>query len=180
VEALDACTRLPMIVKPPASVEVADHACGSLATHTDIPATVLDLLGVEPEIEMHGRSLLPAIRGEDDAPRDHVVSSGMYLLDEDDVWKSIEVSARTERWRLRRRAPLGSDYPMHGLKLSGLWEIIARLYEDEPEYELYRSSFDPDELTDVCDRHPDVVAKLDALLEPAVGSPYWYEGKSNG
>jgi arylsulfatase A-like enzyme len=177
VEALDACTHIPMIVKPPASVEVADHVSGALATHTDIPATVLDLLGVEPEIEMHGKSLLPVISGEVDVIRDHVVSSGMYLLDDDDLWKSIEVSARTERWRLRRRASLGEEYPMQGLKLSGLWEAIAKLYEDEPEYELYRSSHDPDELTDVSDRHPDVVEELDALLEPAVSSPYWYEGR---
>ena len=179
VEALDACTRIPMIVKPPGDVEVADHVCGGLATHTDIPATVLDLMGVEPEIEMHGESLLPVITGEADAHRDDVVSSGMYLLDSDDVWKSIEVSVRTERWRLRRRAPLGEEYPMHGLRLSGLWEVIARLYEDEPEYELYRSSFDPDELTNVAERHPDVVEELDALLEPAVSSPYFYHAGEN-
>ncbi len=176
VEALDACTRIPLIVKPPASVEVADHVCGALATHTDIPATILDLLGVEPQIEMHGQSLLPVISGETKVHRDHVVSTGMYLLDDDDVWKSIEVSARTERWRLRRRAPLGDSYPMHGLELSGLWEIIARLYEDEPEHELYRSAFDPDELTDSSADHPEVVEELDLLLEPAVSSPYWYEG----
>jgi arylsulfatase A-like enzyme len=176
VEALDACTRVPLIVKPPASVEVAEPVCGALATHTDIPATILDLLGVEPRIEMHGQSLLPVIAGESHMNRDHVVSTGMYLLDDDDVWKSIEVSARTERWRLRRRAPLGESYPMHGLELSGLWKVIARLYEDEPEYELYRSAFDPDELTDSSAEHPEVVEELDALLEPAVSSPYWYEG----
>jgi len=178
VEALDACTRIPMIIKPPASMEVAESV-GGLATHTDIPATILDIFGVEPEIDMHGQSMLPLITGEVESLRDHVVSSGMYLLDRDDVWKSIEVSVRTERWRLRRRAPLGDEYPMRGLKLSGLWEVIARLYEDEPEYELYRSSFDPDELTDVSDRHPDVVAELDALLEPAVNSPYFYHAGEN-
>ena len=174
VEALDACTRIPLIIKPPASVEIAEPVRGDLATHTDIPATVLDLLGVEPQIEMHGRSLLPLITGETDAHRDHVVSTGMYLLDDDDLWKSIEVSARTEQWRLRRRAPLGRDYPTHGLELSGLWEVIARLYENEPEYELYETASDPDELTDVAADHPDVVAELDALLEPAVSSPYFY------
>ncbi len=174
VEALDACTRIPLIIKPPAGVPVAERVRGDLATHTDLPATILDLLGVEPQVEMHGRSLLPLIRGEADAHRDHVVSTGMYLLDRDDLWKSMEVSARTERWRLRRRAPLGRDYPTHGLELSGLWEVIARLYADEPEYELYETATDPDELTDVAADNPDVVAELDALLEPAVASDYWY------
>jgi len=173
VEALDACTRIPLIIKPPASMAVADNV-GGLATHTDIPATILDLFGIEPQIEMHGRSLLPLITGEVDSVRDHVVSTGMYLLDRDDLWKSMEVSARTERWRLRRRAPLGRDYPTHGLELSKLWEVIARLYEDEPEYELYETATDPDELTDVAADNPEVVAELDALLEPAVTSDYWY------
>ncbi|MGI5816532.1 MAG: sulfatase [Armatimonadota bacterium] len=180
VEALDACTRIPMIIKPPAGMETAESV-GGLATHTDIPATILDLLGVEPEIEMHGKSLLPLITGEAGAVRGHVVSSGMYLLDRDDVWKSIEVSVRTERWRLRLRAPLGDDYPMRGLELSRLWEVVARLYEDEPEYELYDVASDPDELTDVAPDHPEVVAELDALLEPAVSSRYFFHsGESDG
>lgn len=181
VEALDACTRIPLIIKPPASLPVAERVRTDLATHTDIPATILDLLGVEPRAEMHGRSLLPLIRGEADSHRDHVVSSGMYLLDRDDLWKSIEVSVRTDRWRLRRRALLGEQYPMRGLKLSGLWEVIARLYRDEPEYELYETAADPDELNDVSADHTEVVAKLDALLEPAVSSPYFFKaGESDG
>jgi arylsulfatase A-like enzyme len=181
VEALDACTHIPLIVKPPAGVPIAEGVRGQLATHTDLPATILDLFGIEPQIAMHGRSLLPLIRGEADGHRDHVVSSGMYLLDRDDLWKSMEVSVRTERWRLRRRAPLGSDYPTHGLDLSRLWRVIAELYEDEPEYELYETATDPDELTDVAAEHPEVVRELDALLEPAVSSPYFYKaGKSDG
>jgi hypothetical protein len=55
------------------------------------------------------------------------------------------------------------------------------LYEDEPEYELYEVASDPDELSDVAAEHPEVVRELDALLEPAVSSPYFYKaGKSDG
>ncbi len=174
VEALDACTRIPLIVKPPAGVRAATPVPETLATHTDLAATVLALFGVEPEEPMHGRSLLPLLEGRADSHRDHVVSSGMYLLDDDDVWQSMEVAARTERWRLRRRAPIGRDYPTHGLKLSHLWEVIARLYEDEPQVELYDAAADPNELTNVAAEHPDVLAELDELLQPAMESDYWY------
>lgn len=182
VEALDACTRIPLIAKPPAGMSVARPVVEALATHTDLAATVLDAFDLE-DLEvaepMHGRSLLPLIDGRAECHRDHVISTGMYLLDDDDVWKSIEVSVRTERWRLRRRAPLGRDYPTHGLKLSGLWEVIARLYEDEPEVELYDVAADPDELTNVAAAHPQVVTELNALLEPALQSRYFYRGGRN-
>ncbi|MGC9320060.1 MAG: sulfatase [Armatimonadota bacterium] len=178
VEAIDACTRVPLIIKPPHGLAVERPVVDALATHTDIPATVLDLFGVEPEKPMHGRSLLPIIEGRTSRHRDHVVSSGMYLLDRDDLWKSVEVAARTERWRLRMRAPLGEDYPREGLRLSRLWEVIARLYEDEAQVELYETAADPDELTDVSDEHPDVVAELDELLRPAVESDYFYRAEA--
>ena len=36
-----------------------------LSEHTDLAPTVLELLGIEPDWGIHGRSLLPIIRGED-------------------------------------------------------------------------------------------------------------------
>jgi len=175
VEALDACTRIPLIIKLPADVPVAGPVPEALATHTDIAATVLDLFGVEAQQPMHGRTLLPIISGSAESHRDHVVSSGMFLLDRDDIWKSIEVSVRTERWRLRRRARIGRDYPKHGLRLSGLWEVIARLYEDEPQVELYDCAADPNELTDLAEDHPETIAELEELLAPALSSRYFYD-----
>ena len=176
VEALDACTRVPLIIKPAREMGIEPHVTGAFATHTDFAPTILDVLGAEAEGEMEGHSLLPVMRGGPEH-RDHVVSTGMYLLDRDELWKSIEVSVRTDRWRLRVRAPLGSDYPTHGLELSGLWVTIARLYEDEPEIELYDHATDPAELVNVADAHPDVVAKLMTHLVPAMESPYWYRAE---
>ena len=54
------------------------------------------------------------------------------------------------------------------------WEIIARLYEHEPQIELFDTAVAPDELTDVSAAHPDVVAKLSDHLRPAIESPYSY------
>ncbi|NOZ23971.1 MAG: hypothetical protein GXP25_23080, partial [Planctomycetes bacterium] len=57
---------------------------------------------------------------------------------------------------------------------SGLWKVVARVYEDEPKTELFESSSDPDELTNVADAHPDVVAELSNCLRPAIESPYFF------
>ncbi len=175
VEALDACTHVPLIIKPAREMGVTPRVVGDLATHTDLAPTILDLLGVEADGPMEGASLRPVLEGGS-GHRDLVVSTGMYLLDRDDLWKNIEVAARTQRWRLRVRAPLGSDYPTHGLELSRLWMIIARLYEDEPEIELYDVVADPDELTNVAHQHPEVVAELMESLRSAMESRYFYRG----
>ena len=174
VEALDACTHLPFIIKPARGMKVAAPVVEDLATHTDLAPTIMELLGVEADVPIEGHSLVSLIAGEQQWPREHVLSTGMYLLDRDDLWKSIEVSSRTRRWRLRVRAPLGDDYPTHGLELSSLWSIIARLYRDEPPVELYDVAADPDELTNVAADHPDVVAELTEHLRPAFESRYWY------
>ena len=174
VQALDACTRVPLIVKPARGTAAAPRVASELATHTDIPATVLDLLGVDAEVQMEGRSLRPVLDGSGEWGRDHVVSTGLYLM-EDRTWKSVEVAVRTERWRLRRLSPM-DDYPVEGLKYSRLWEVIAKLYESEPRHALFDTANDRDELTDVAAAHPDRVEELSSLLRPALESPYVYRG----
>ncbi len=175
VEALDACTRVPLIIKPAKGMDLAPRVTRQFATHTDLAPTILDVLGAEAEGPMEGTSLLPVMRGEPGL-RDHVVSTGMYLLDREDVWQSMEVSTRREQWRLVARGPLGQDYPRHGLELSQLWTVVAELYEDEPAMQLFDKTNDPDELVDVAGEHPDVVEELKDDLQPAMESPYWYQG----
>ena len=172
VEALDACTHLPLIVKPAKSLRIEPRATDALATHTDLAPTVLDLLGVETDVPMEGHSLRALLDRSGDWPRKHVVSTGMYLL-EGGIWKSIEVSARTAQWRLRQRSQL-RDYPKDGLAYSALWKIIAGLYEREPKVELFETTTDPDELTNVADAHPETVGELIAHLRPATESLYFF------
>ncbi|NOZ19873.1 MAG: sulfatase [Planctomycetes bacterium] len=117
VEALDACTHLPFIMKPAKSLGIDPRATDAFATHTDLAPTALDLLGVETDAPMEGHSLRPVLEGSGEWPRDHVVSTGMYLLD-DGIWKSIEVAARTAQWRLRLRSQL-RDYPKEDTRVCG-------------------------------------------------------------
>lgn len=175
VEPLDACTRIPLIVKPAEDLGVRPRVVPEPATHTDLVPTILDLFGVTPPTELSGFSLRELLTGGTAGRRDHVVSTGMQILDSG-LWKSIEVSVRTREWRLVRKAPL-KDYPTDGLKLSRLWEIIARLYESEPELALYHTSADPDEYDNLAALRPDVVEGLQPFLQPALESPYFYRSK---
>ena len=172
-QALDACTHIPFIVKPPKGLGAKPGAVPDLATHTDITPTVLDIFGVQTDVEMEGRSLVPVFERSAGSGRNHVVSSGMQLLDEG-LWKSIEVSARTARWRLVRKARLEEDYPQGSFRYAKHWEIITKLYEREPPIELFDTASDPDEQTDVSGAHPNVVTELSELLRPPLDSPYFY------
>jgi len=46
----------------------------------DIPATILDIIGVEQPSQMSGESLLPIMLGKSPKPREYVVSETMFAL----------------------------------------------------------------------------------------------------
>jgi len=51
----------------------------------DIPATILDIIGVELPAQMSGESLLPIIKGKSPKPREYVVSETMFALNDEDL-----------------------------------------------------------------------------------------------
>jgi arylsulfatase A-like enzyme/Tfp pilus assembly protein PilF len=64
VLAYDSTLRVPLLVKPPATVEVARNVVGESVSHVDLLPTVCDLLDVPKPTGLAGRSLLPAIEGQ--------------------------------------------------------------------------------------------------------------------
>jgi arylsulfatase A-like enzyme len=84
--------RLPLIVKLPRSQRAGDSH-DFLAESVDIAPTIVAALGLEPVPSWNGRSMLPAVFGDVQDLREHVVLEG--------AWKN-EVSVRTERWVYRR------------------------------------------------------------------------------
>jgi arylsulfatase A-like enzyme len=56
-----AISHIPLFIHVPGVA--GGGRCGSLASHVDIHATVLDLFGVQPPAQIDGQSLLPALRG---------------------------------------------------------------------------------------------------------------------
>jgi len=55
--------RVPLVIKPPRSWQVAPHTVDAPVCHLDIPRTLLEVAGIEPMARLDGESLLPYIRG---------------------------------------------------------------------------------------------------------------------
>ncbi|MFC1462559.1 sulfatase-like hydrolase/transferase [Verrucomicrobiota bacterium] len=68
----DALIRAPLIIKPPASCEVQPGVRTHLAELIDMPATIYDLLDIEPGYAHYGRSLVESLRGDHREIRDAI------------------------------------------------------------------------------------------------------------
>ena len=94
-------SHIPLMVHLPGASLPEGSACDALTTTTDVHATLCDLFGVTPTHRTHGRSLLPVLRGEAAAVRNHVLAG---------VW-GREVHLVTEQhWYAR--GPQGDNAPL--------------------------------------------------------------------
>ena len=75
----DCLTRVPLLIKPPASVPVSPGVSGSLAELVDFYATVMDLAGVRPSHTHFGRSLRPVLADRACKVRDFACCEGGRL-----------------------------------------------------------------------------------------------------
>jgi arylsulfatase A-like enzyme len=161
----DCLTRVPLVVKPPASAKVEPRVSDALVELVDFPATVYDLIGLEPDYTHFGRSLLPLIAGQTDEHRDAVFCEGGRLHGERHC---MELESGTD--------PDGLYYPRVGLQHGEGPEhskavmcrtkdhkYVRRVYESD---ELYDLNADPDELCNVIDDPAcaDVLASLKERL----------------
>ncbi len=140
----DPALRVPLTMRFPGRIRRG--VVTDLTEHIDVPATILDLLGVEPLPILHGHSLRPYLEGRPmPAARDHIFSE--YLENE-------EAYLRTDRYKL--------------IFCSGKRERQDGYQTDRPTpgryHRLYDLQNDPGEFTDVAARHPDVVAKFQGWM----------------
>ena len=61
----DELIHVPFLIRPPRSVESNTDTVDTQARHIDIAPTILDYAGVDPPASYRGRSLRPAIEGDD-------------------------------------------------------------------------------------------------------------------
>jgi arylsulfatase A-like enzyme/Flp pilus assembly protein TadD len=129
----DATQRVPLLIAGPgipAGITVPD-----VAGLSDVAPTILDALGVAPEAETDGRSLLPQIHGEPAAEGDF-------------AWVETIATRLEYGWS-----------PLYGVRTDRFKYVRA------PRPELYAVQDDPDELRDLAQTLPEVVSELDAVVE---------------
>lgn len=87
----ETAVRVPLLVAAPERIR-AGRSSNALVELIDLPATLLDLVGLPKSLWMQGKSFASVLRGEKSAHRSSVYSE--YLFG----WR--EAMIRTERWKL--------------------------------------------------------------------------------
>jgi choline-sulfatase len=141
----DPALHVPLIARWPGRIR-AGRKVGDMTEHIDVPATICDLMGLEPLPVLHGQSLRPYLEGKrHPSARNHIVSH--YLENE-------ELFARTDRWKY--------------IFCSGTRKRTDGYLIDNPtpgRYKrLYDRAADPGEFTDVAARNPKAVAEMEDLI----------------
>ena len=146
-------SHIPLLIRHPEGVG-AGRRIDSFVETVDIMPTILDFLGVEGPKWMHGKSLLPLMRGEVEKLRDFAVSGypGRSWSIRDDEWTLI-------LW-LPQRPKRMDETPW---TLGGTLEMPKR-----PE--LYHRKTDPYELRNVIDDHPEEAERLELALRRLAAS----------
>lgn len=136
--------RVPLIMRHPAKIRrgiVTD-----LTEHVDVPATILDLLGVDPLPVTHGQSLRPYLEGRRmRSPRDHVFSE--YLENEEAFIRSKRYKFIFCSGKRERKDGYKTDNPTPGR--------YVRLFDLKD---------DPGEFHDVSGKHPELVEQFESLM----------------
>ena len=136
--------RVPLIMRYPGTIQTG--VVRDLTESIDVPATIVDMLGLDPLPVTHGQSLRPYLQGRiPQHPRDHIFSE--YLENEEAYIKTLEWKYILCSGKRARKDGYEVDNPTPGR--------YRRLYD-------LRS--DPGEFTDVAQKHPDVLARFEGLM----------------
>jgi len=135
----DQALRVPLIMRLPGRIR--QGVVSNFTEHIDVPATVVDMLSLDPLPVTHGRSLRPYLTGARPETRSHIFSE--YLENE-------EAFVRTSRHKLiycSGKRARGDGYVTHR-PTPGRY---TRLYDLKS---------DPEEFTDLSPREPGKVKEL--------------------
>ena len=140
----DCLVRVPLIIKPPANIKIQHGICHSLVELVDFPATVYDMVGIQPKYTHFGRSLVPLIHNPSTNHRDAVFTEGGRCENEYHCTESEDCDDPENLYAPRTRIQR-EDHTAHGKAVmcrTHQYKLIMRLYESDEFYDLEK---DPDE-----------------------------------
>ncbi|NLF01450.1 MAG: sulfatase-like hydrolase/transferase [Anaerolineales bacterium] len=146
----DVTLHVPMILRYPSKVPAGKRVRG-FSYHKDVVPTLMELAGIEVDIDFDGASLMPMARGE-------VPSHESEFYITECTWMRKH-GWRTPHWKLI--VALEPDFHF------------------KPPVELYNLVEDPHEDHNLADERPDVVALLRARMESYIAQRERETGKTN-
>ena len=162
----DGGCRVPFLARWPGKIP-ANSTCTEPAMTIDILPTVARLIGAElPNHKIDGKDIWPLLSGEAGAKSPQ---EAYYLY-----WGHNLHAVRSGQWKLH----LPHDYRTLHNRPGGTGGIPVKYDSDQISLSLFDLETDRAEATNVADQHPDIVARLQALVRLA--QTELGEGKQDG
>jgi arylsulfatase A-like enzyme len=171
----DEGTHVPLVVMDPRNTTPRREA--SIVRDVDLAPTLYALTGIAPPGDLDGRSLVPALKGEQLAPQRAYAETGLWFTE--DI-PGLAADLRLPYPGIARLTELDTQHgdelvlqkgmrPLtivakHRMVRDERWKLIYVPARTGVRWLLYDTQADPGETTDVSASHPDVVARLRADL----------------
>lgn len=135
----DCLVNVPLVIKPPANMQVQPGVRDTLVELVDFPATVLDMAGIALSYTQFGRTLVPLFADARSSHRDAVFCQGGRIHGEQHIIASQEHPLGKKWFYYPRRSLQASEGPEHS-KATMCRTIdhkyVQRLYEMDELYDL--------------------------------------------
>lgn len=159
----DCLTKVPLIIKPPASFNVKARVTYGLTELIDILPTVADYAGIKIDHTHFGRSLADIVAGETEQNRNEVFCEGGRLPGET---QCMELGHNEDSlyWpRLSIQASNGTEHLKAVMIRTDKYKYVKRLYEKDEFYDL---EIDPFELVNRIENnyYSDIINQLKEKL----------------
>jgi arylsulfatase A-like enzyme len=142
----DCLTRVPLLVKPPASAPIEPRISDALVELIDVPATIEALTGIPSQHTHFGHSLLPLLEGATEEGRDAVFCEGGRRHGETHAMELQSIISQTPKglyWpRLSLQRSEGPEHTMAVMCRTKDFKYVRRLYEPDELYDLRTDPFE--------------------------------------
>ncbi|NLB68835.1 MAG: sulfatase-like hydrolase/transferase [Lentisphaerae bacterium] len=168
----DCLSRVPLVIKPPKTIQVKPRTCNALVELVDFPATVYDLVNIDPGYDHFGCSLLPLISGSTNTHRDAVFCEGGRRYGETQAMELESLSTNKDGlYSPRIRLQTTDEGPYHTkatMCRTHTHKYVRRLYESDELYDLEADPLEENNIVDV----PEAAGILATLKERMLT---WYQ-----